>query len=133
MMPMPNKLKILFETHFMAAGEYYSVQQLVDQNYATQTGAYYTQDIFIKDIINGLADKFLPPFEMFVACENDDIVGFIITETNNGKLWINNIFVKNQNNGVGKQLFDFVTRFGGRKPQPVASLRAKGEPPVLRR
>jgi len=111
MRQMKKVVEEAFHRNHSAAGEFYSAQQLADQNYATQTGAYYSRDIFIKDIIYGLGEKFEEPFETFVACEGKIIVGFIITENNNGRLWINNIFVKKgrQGAGTGKQLFDFAT------------------------
>ena len=112
---MKKIVRDAFHDDYAAAGEFYSVQQLVDQNYATQTGPYYNKDIFIEDIIRGLGEKFKEPFETFVACEDGKVVGFISMENNNGRHWVNNIFVNPEFQGqdVGRQLFDFATKGKG--------------------
>ena len=98
-----------FHENYAAAGEFYSAQQLADPNYATQTGPYYSREIFISDIINGLPEKLAKPFETFVACDGSKVAGFITIENNNGKRWVNTIFVGKsyQRLGLGKELFEF--------------------------
>ena len=101
-----------FHEDYAAAGEFYSVQQMADPNYATQTGPYYDMEAFVKDIIDGMEEKLSEPFECFVACNGGDVVGFIVTENNNSRHWVNNIFVGkgHQAEGIGKELFDFASR-----------------------
>lgn len=105
-------IKGSFHRDYAAAGEFYSVQQLADPNYATQTGPYYSGGAFISSIIDGLEEKLREPFDFFVACEGGEIGGFIIMEGNNGRHWVNNIFIRQdrQDRGIGKLLFDFATR-----------------------
>lgn len=108
-------IKGSFHKDYAAAGEFYSVQQMADPNYATQTGPYYSRGAFISSIIDGLEEKLSSPFDFFVACEYGKIAGFIIMENNKGRHWVNNIFIRQdrQGRGIAKRLFEFAAR--GRK------------------
>jgi len=111
-------IKAVFHSNYPAAGEIYLSQLLVDPNYATATGPYYSREVFIKSLISDTRNKFGKPFEVFLV-ESDtsttlnikEIIGFIILENNKGNYWITNIMVKKkyQGKGVGKKLFDFAT------------------------
>ena len=112
---LPKVIKIIedaFHRHYAAAGEFYSIQQFVDPNYATATGPYYSLKSFIKSMVSDLKHKLSKPFEFLVAEENKKIIGFIILEKNAGNFWISNVMVKKefQKNGVGKQLFNFAVK-----------------------
>ncbi len=118
---LPQIIKIIkdsFHWHYPAAGEIYLSQLLVDPNYATATGPYYSREVFIKSLISDTKNKFGKPFEIFLAeidtsttLKNREVVGFIVLENNKGNYWITNIMVKKkcQGSGVGKKLFDFAT------------------------
>lgn len=112
---LPEIIKIIetsFHKQYPAAGEFYSIQQFTDPNYATQNGPYYSLKCFVKSMVCELKNKFRKPFEFFVAEINKKIVGFIILENNAGNFWVNNIIVKKGYRGrdIGKKLFNFAAK-----------------------
>lgn len=117
---LPEIIKIVegaFHKDYGAAGEFYAAQQMVDPNYASDTGPYSSSEMFMKSMIDDMRErlgkKFRYPFEIFVAEDRDkNTIGFITLENNAGNFWITNIMVekKFQKNKVGKKLFEFVAK-----------------------
>ncbi len=104
---MKKVLYDAFHNHYAAAGEFYAIEQLVDPNYATQTGPYYSKEMFISENAKSLKRRLRPPFQAFVAKDQGKIIGYIICEKHKGKLWVNDIVVRReyQKKDVGKKLF----------------------------
>ena len=112
---LPEIIKIVknsFHRYYAAAGEFYSAQQLVDPNYTSQTGPYYSREFFVKSLIKDLKTKIKKPFEFLISSEGKKITGFIILENNHGHYWINNVMLKKefQGRGTGKKLFNFAAK-----------------------
>ncbi len=101
-----------YHKKYAAAGEYYSVQQFTDPNYASESGPYYSLGIFVQSMISDLKSKLEKPFEFFVAKLNKELVAFIILEKNGQAFWVNNIMVKKEFQGmnIGERLFEFTTK-----------------------
>ncbi len=112
---LPVIIKIIkssYHKKYAAAGEFYSVQQLVDPNYATENGPYGSLRMFKASMISDLKNKLKKPFELFVAKLGREVVAFIIIEKNNKSFWVNNLMVKRrfQKMGVGKYLFKVIAK-----------------------
>ncbi|MBU1102710.1 GNAT family N-acetyltransferase [Patescibacteria group bacterium] len=112
---LPEIIKIIKKSYhkkYAAAGEYYSVQQFTDPNYATENGPYYSLGIFVESMISDLKNKFKKPFEFFVAEFNKELIAFIILEKNRQTFWVNNVIVKKEFQGkdIGRRLFEFVVK-----------------------
>ena len=108
---MKKVLTEAFHESYIGAGEFYSSNEFVDPNYATSSGRYYNLQALLKDNLNNISNRLEEPFKAFVAVENE-IIGYAITEKHNGKLWINDMVVKpdQQKKGIGKKLFEVATK-----------------------
>lgn len=94
-----------YHKDYGAAGEYYSTEEFVDPNYATDGGPYGSQKEFVESLAKQLPER-LKGREAYVAVHNNKIVGYIIGEKQNKKYWIYDIIVKKkyQNKKIGKTL-----------------------------
>lgn len=109
---MKEVLRDAFHNAHAAAGEFYSSNQFVDPNYASSAGPYYDTKTFLEDNLANIKNRLKEPFRALVAVEKNEIIGYLITETHKGKLWINDIIVKreHQKKGIGKKLFEVATK-----------------------
>ncbi len=112
---LPEIIEIIkgsYHKEYAAAGEFYSVQQFTDPNYATENGPYYSLKLFVASMVSDLENKLKKPFEFFVAESGKKIVAFVIIEKNKKAFWINNMMVKKEHQGgnIGKYLFEIVTK-----------------------
>jgi len=108
---MRQIVRSAYHRDYAAAGEFYSVQQWVDPNYATSNGPYYDESIFVGDVLSQVAEKLSAPFETWVAAVGSKLSGFIVIEHHNGRAWINEIFIAPDaaRTGVGRRLFETAT------------------------
>jgi N-acetylglutamate synthase-like GNAT family acetyltransferase len=112
---MKDVLRDAFHDSYIGAGEFYSSSQLVDPNYATTSGSYYSLQSLLEDNLSSIEGRLKGPFNAFVAVERGEIVGYAITEIHKKKLWINDMVVRRdkQKRGIGRQLFDAATKGHG--------------------
>lgn len=101
-----------YHASYAAAGEFYANRELVDPNYATSNGPYYKRDTYVRRNLESIKARLKPPFCCWLAVREKKLAGYIITERNQGKLWINDLLVSKsaQRSGIGRQLFEHATR-----------------------
>lgn len=107
-----NILRAAYHRHYAAAGEFYAYAELVDPNYETSSGPYYSRREFVDANIRSIRARLRPPFRALVAVTADGknvgkIVGYIILEKHKGRLWVNDTAVhpKHHGRGIATALF----------------------------
>ena len=109
---MVDALVDAYHGNYSAAGEYYARQEMVDPNYETTSGPYYSRSMFVEENAKSIRSRLREPFRAFVLLDGKRIVGYIITEDHLGRTWINDTVIRRgyQSRGLGKRLFRHAAR-----------------------
>ncbi|MFH0949092.1 MAG: GNAT family N-acetyltransferase [Candidatus Aenigmatarchaeota archaeon] len=109
---MVKVLQDAYHKNYSAAGEFYARQELVDPNYETTSGPFYSTKMFVAENVKSMRRRLKKPFKAFVMLDKNSIIGYIIIEDHLGRTWINDMVIKKdyQNRCLGKKLFRHATK-----------------------
>jgi len=112
---VPEMEKVLLDAYhlnYCGAGEYYSKEELTDPNYASTSGPYNSNKIFLTNNYNSIKERLNNPFKAFVMHIDKEMVGYIIIEKHLGRTWVNDILItkRYQKKDFGKKLLDFALK-----------------------